>query len=143
MPLTRARARVCMCVRVCLCACVYVFITFHHKGVFRLQWYLGDTSIYGPTILCFEYYSRCFYQVPSSPFLNMWESNMIYASTKRWYAKPTNDEKKLKIRRLLQSKFFHFELVLGIRIKKLRLFCSKVVASLRLALFVDALDEIS
>ena len=129
----------------CACACVrvYLFIPFHRKGVFRLQWYLGGTSIYGPMILCFEYYSKCFDQVPSSSFLNMWESNMIYASTKRWYAKPTNDEKKLKIRRLLQSKFFHFELVLGIRIKKLRLFCSKVVASLRLALFVDALDEIS
>ena len=55
---------VCVCVCVCVRACVYVFIPFHRKGVFRLQWYLGDTSIYGPKILCFEYYSRCFDQVP-------------------------------------------------------------------------------
>ena len=71
-------------VYMCLCVCVCVFILFHRKDLFRLQWclgrckglfglrrYLGHTWGYGSTILCCEYYSRCFFQVSSSSFLNM------------------------------------------------------------------------
>ena len=79
-------------------------------------------------MLCCEYHSRCFYQVPSSPFLKMpyftskgetpeHDNAMIYYEhTKRWYMlisrplnKPTSDVKILKIRRLLWSSSFHFE----------------------------------
>ena len=79
-------------------------------------------------MLCCEYHSRCFYQVPSSPFLKMsyftssgktpnHDNDMIYYEhTKRWYMlisrplnKPASDVKILKIRRLIWSSSFHFE----------------------------------
>ena len=50
-------------------------------------------------------------------------------------------EKVPTIRSLLSTNFFHFELNFGISIKKIRLFCSNVVVSLRRALFVDALGK--
>ena len=85
-------------------------------------------------MLCCEYHSRCFCQVPSSPFLKMsnftpkeetpprrklerkrydilFRKKMIYIDLgfNRPLSKPTSDEKILKIKRLLKSKFFHFE----------------------------------
>ena len=89
---------------------------------------------HGSTILCCEYWSGFFRQVPSSRYLKMsyftskdeisshtqnWTENdtIYWRPTKRyWYgifvglnSKPTIDEKILKIRRLLQSNFFYFE----------------------------------
>ena len=56
---------------VCVCVCVCVFILFHREGFFRLQ-DVGDIlEGYGSTMLCYEYHSRCFYQVPSSRYLKM------------------------------------------------------------------------
>ena len=58
------------------CACAWrvrvrvcVFILFHCNSFFRRQRYLGHTWGYGSTILCCEYFSRCFCQVPSSSIL--------------------------------------------------------------------------
>ena len=62
---------VSVCVSVCMCVCVCVFILFRRKGFFRLQWCLGYTWGYGSTNLRCEYYSQCFSQVLSSPFLNL------------------------------------------------------------------------
>ena len=92
-----------VCVRVYVC----VFLPFYSKGFFRLQLCLGYTWVYGSTILCCEYCSRCFRQVPSSSFLqkvNKLErkrydiclyEKMIYIDIeyKSDYAKPTYDEK--------------------------------------------------
>ena len=62
---------VCVCVCVCVCACVCVFILFHLEGFFRLQDVWDIIKGYRSEILCCEYHSRCFCQVPSSPFLKM------------------------------------------------------------------------
>ena len=64
-------ACVCVCVFVCVCMCVSLFVLFHRKDSFRLRRCLGHTWGYGSAILCCEYYSRCFCQVPSFPFLKM------------------------------------------------------------------------
>ena len=53
------------------CCSVCVFILFHPKDSFSLQRCQGHTWGYESTILCCEYYSRCFCQVPSSPFLKV------------------------------------------------------------------------
>ena len=105
--------------------CVCVFILFHHEGVFRLQDIWDILGRHGRTHV--EYHCRCFCQVPSSPFLkisyilpprtktpastNWKENSVIYGSAKRSYIliydisrplnKPTCDEEKLKMRRLL------------------------------------------
>ena len=69
----RVRARACVCVCVCACAraCVCMLILFHRGDFFRLQNIWDILEGYGWTMLCCEYHSRCFCQVPSSPFLNM------------------------------------------------------------------------
>ena len=69
---TKIKPSVCVCVCVCVVSvCVCVFMIFHRKGFFCLQWCLGHTWEYRSMILCCEYYSRCFCQVPSSPFPKM------------------------------------------------------------------------
>ena len=50
-------------------ACVFTFI--HREGFFRLQDVQDILERYGSTILCCEYLSVCFCQVPSSPHLKM------------------------------------------------------------------------
>ena len=61
--------RVCVCV--CVCACVCVFIFFHREGFFRLQHVKDMLERFRSTILCCEYLSGCFCQVPSSLFPNL------------------------------------------------------------------------
>ena len=51
--------------------CVCAFIFFHHEGFFQLQDVRDILERYGSTILCCEYLSGCFCQVPSSPYLKM------------------------------------------------------------------------
>ena len=63
----RARARVCVCV--CVCVCVFIF--FHRKVFFRLQDVQDKFERLRSTILCCEYLSGCFCQVPSSPYPKM------------------------------------------------------------------------
>ena len=62
---------VCVRVRVCVCVRVCMVILFHRGDFFRLQNIWDILEGYGWTMLCCEYHSRCFCQVPSSPFLNM------------------------------------------------------------------------
>ena len=59
------------CVCVCVCVRVCVFIFFHREGFFRLQDIQDMLERYGSTILCCEYSSGCFCQVPSSLFPNL------------------------------------------------------------------------
>ena len=62
---------VCVCVCVCACACVCV-CSFNEKTSSVCE--MSETYLRGTdrsTILCCEYQSRCFCQVPSSPFLKM------------------------------------------------------------------------
>ena len=33
--------------------CVFVFISFHHRGFFRLQWYRRHTWVYETSVLCY------------------------------------------------------------------------------------------
>ena len=58
----------CACVRVSVRVCVYIF---HHEGFFRLQDVQDILERYESTILCCEYLSGCFCQVPSSPYLKI------------------------------------------------------------------------
>ena len=51
--------------------CVFVFIFFHREGIFRLQNVQDILERYESTILCCEYLSGYFCQVPSSPYLKM------------------------------------------------------------------------
>ena len=119
-------AGVCVCVYVCVyvCVCMYVcvcvFILFYRGGFFRLQDVWDILEGYGSTMLCCKYYSRCFCEVSSSPFLNMsyftsedetpacrnWRKNdMMQDSAERWYmliqdiirpiTKPKTDKKIL------------------------------------------------
>ena len=62
---------VCVCVCVCFFTCTCVFILFHREGLFRLQDVWDILEGYGSTMLCCEYHSRCFCQVPSSRYLKM------------------------------------------------------------------------
>ena len=62
---------VCLCVCVCVCVCVCLCILFHREVFFRLQDVWDILEGYGSTMLCCEYHSRCFDQVPRSPFLKM------------------------------------------------------------------------
>ena len=109
-----------------LATCVCGFRLCHCKGFFHLQCCLGHTWVRGSTILFYEYFFRCFCQVHSSPFLKLpyftskdktqqsntlkrkWydifvHENMIYIYIRcnLEHAKPKNDKKILKIRRLL------------------------------------------
>ena len=59
-----------LCYKFCVCVCVCVFILLHCEGFFRLQDVWDIREGYGSTMLWCEYQSRCFCQVPSSPFLN-------------------------------------------------------------------------
>ena len=52
-----------------LCVCVFIF--FHHEGFFWLKDVEDMLERYGPMILCCEYSSGCFCQVPLSLFLNL------------------------------------------------------------------------
>ena len=62
---------VCVCVCMCVCVCVCVFMLFYSKGFFYLQDVCDIHEGYGSTFLCCKYHSRCFCQVPSSPFLKL------------------------------------------------------------------------
>ena len=53
------------------CVGLCVFILFHREGFFRLQDVWDILQGYGSTMLCCHYHSRCFCQIPSSPFPNM------------------------------------------------------------------------
>ena len=61
------------CVSVCVCVCVYVCVCklIYCGCFFRLQDVWDIHKSYGSTMLCCEYHSRCFCQLPSSPFLKM------------------------------------------------------------------------
>ena len=54
-----------MCVCVCVCVCVYTLPPWRLLPIAR------SLDGYGSAMSCCEYYSRCFCQVPSFPFLNM------------------------------------------------------------------------
>ena len=54
-----------------VCVCVSVFIFFHHEGFFQLQDVQDMLERYRSMILCCEYSSGCFCQVPSSLFPNL------------------------------------------------------------------------
>ena len=56
---------------VCVCVCMCVFILLHRGSFFRLQDLCDILDGYGSAMSCCEYYSRCFCQVTSFPFLNM------------------------------------------------------------------------
>ena len=58
---------------VCLCVCVYVCVCklIYCECFFRLQDVWDIHKSYGSTMLCCEYHSRCFCQIPSYPFLKM------------------------------------------------------------------------
>ena len=71
----RACVRACVCVYVCVCMCV--FIIFHCESIFQLQDVWDILERYGSTILCCEYLSGCYCQVPSSLYLKM-----LYFSSK-------------------------------------------------------------
>ena len=59
---------VCVCVCVCVRVCLYSF-TVKASSVYNDV--LEMLERYGSTILCCEYYTRSFCQVPSPPFLKM------------------------------------------------------------------------
>ena len=82
---------VCVCVRVCVCVCV--FILFHREGLFRLQdvWDILEGHI--STMLCCEYHSRCFCQVPLSPYLKI----SYFTSKDETPARPQTGEKRCDI----------------------------------------------
>ena len=62
---------VCVCLFVRVCVCVCVFILFYREGFFRLQDVWDTREGYRSAMLCFEYHTRCFCQVPPSPYLKM------------------------------------------------------------------------
>ena len=62
---------VCLCLCVCVCMFVCVFILFYREPSFNLQDFSDILQGYGSTMLCCEYHSRCFCQVPSSTYLKM------------------------------------------------------------------------
>ena len=88
--------------------CVCAFIFFHREGFFRLQDLQDMLERYGSTILCCEYLSGCFCQVPSSLF-----PNLSYFTSKD--VTPARRKLERKLYDILCSYLFIYYLLLFIK----------------------------